>query len=240
MAEEIRAALSIRTAALRGDVIKANGGRPETKKQRLRARFAMRFGQEQSESGEALNRAEQVREAFSSPFWPFVLATTSMGQEGLDFPTYCHAVLHWNLPANPVDLEQREGRVHRYTGHAVRKNIAKRYGVPRVAPGEGSWALLFDHAKKDTTSTSEVIPFWVYALEGGASIERHVPAMPLSRDASRYEALRKSLAVYRMVFGQARQEDLVSYLLTHIPEASIRSPDELRVDLSPPPLAAAR
>lgn len=26
-----------------------------------------------------------VRDAFSSPFWPFVLATTPVGQEGRDF-----------------------------------------------------------------------------------------------------------------------------------------------------------
>ncbi len=96
---------------------------------RMRARFALRFGKEESVDGEEANRTEQVRTAFNSPFWPFVLATTSVGQEGLDFHQFCHAVVHWNLPANPVDLEQREGRVHRYKGHAVRKNIATRYGL---------------------------------------------------------------------------------------------------------------
>ena len=74
--------------------------------------------------GEA--RVESVSNAFNSPFWPFVLTSTSVGQEGLDFHLWCHAVVHWNLPANPVDLEQREGRVHRYKGHAIRKNLARR------------------------------------------------------------------------------------------------------------------
>ena len=55
--------------------------------------------------------AAHLRRAFNSPFWPFVLTSTSVGQEGLDFHLYCHAVVHWNLPSNPVDLEQREGRV---------------------------------------------------------------------------------------------------------------------------------
>lgn len=82
--------------------------------QRLRARFAMRFGDERSDDGQVVSRKDQVRQAFNSPFWPFVLVTTSIGQEGLDFHTYCHAVVHWNLPSNPVDMEQREGRVHRY------------------------------------------------------------------------------------------------------------------------------
>jgi Helicase conserved C-terminal domain len=80
-----------------------------------RARFAMRYGDERGgEREKAQLRKEAVRAVFNSPFWPFVLATTSIGQEGLDFHPYCHAVVHWNLPSNPVDLEQREGRVHRY------------------------------------------------------------------------------------------------------------------------------
>ncbi|OYD87210.1 hypothetical protein CDG77_30600 [Nostoc sp. 'Peltigera membranacea cyanobiont' 213] len=52
---------------------------------------------------------------FKSQFRSFVLATTSVEQEGLDFHLYYHAIVHWNLPSNPVDLEQREGRVHGYT-----------------------------------------------------------------------------------------------------------------------------
>ena len=43
---------------------------------------------------------------------------------GLDFHPYCHAVVHWNLPTNPIDLEQREGRVNRFAGHAIRRNVA--------------------------------------------------------------------------------------------------------------------
>ncbi|MEA3275971.1 MAG: helicase-related protein [Pseudomonadota bacterium] len=63
---------------------------------------------------------DSVRAAFNSPFRPFVLTSTSIGQEGLDFHPWCHRLVHWNLPGNPVDLEQREGRIHRYKGHAAR------------------------------------------------------------------------------------------------------------------------
>ncbi len=70
-------------------------------------------------------RKSIVREAFNSPFWPFVLATTSVGQEGLDFHLYCRAILHWNLPSNPVDLEQREGRLNRRDCLAIRESIAR-------------------------------------------------------------------------------------------------------------------
>ena len=84
----------------------------------------------EDEFGREVTREDQLRQVFNSPFWPFVLASTSVGQEGLDFHTYSHAIVHWNLPGNPVDLEQREGRVHRYKGHAVRKNVATDFGEP--------------------------------------------------------------------------------------------------------------
>jgi hypothetical protein len=51
----------------------------------------------------------------------------------------------------------------------------------------------------------------------GVAIERHVPTMPLSQDERCCEDLRRSLAVYRMVFGQPRQEDLLAYLADRVP-----------------------
>ena len=124
---EMIEALSIRTSQVRIDDIRCAGpGAPiQMNPFNMRTRFALRFGDMHGERGESVQRADTVRKAFNSPFRPFVLATTSIGQEGLDFHTYCHAVYHWNLPRNPVDLEQREGRVHRYKGHAVRKNVAR-------------------------------------------------------------------------------------------------------------------
>jgi len=80
----------------------------------------LRYGTKRRDDDEA--RQPLVRAAFNSPFWPFVLATTSIGQEGLDFHWWSHAVVHWNIPANAVDFEQREGRVFRYGGHAVPRN----------------------------------------------------------------------------------------------------------------------
>ena len=194
----------------------------------------MRFGDEKDTEGR-VSRADQVRKAFNSPFWPFVLATTSVGQEGLDFHTYCHAVMHWNLPANPVDMEQREGRVHRYKGHAVRRNVARRHAEGLANDPHGDpWSHLFEIARKESDDASGLTPFWVYTAEGGATIERHVPALPLSREANQLPALRNSLAVYRMVFGQPRQDDLVEFLLRQLPREALASRlDQLRIDLAP-------
>ena len=238
LAEEICNALSLRTTTLGVDeveVVKGDGVKLATR--RMRARFALHFGEERTEEGDDRVRSDQVRTAFNSPFWPFILVTTSVGQEGLDFHHYCHAVIHWNLPSNPVDLEQREGRVHRYKGHAVRKNLAERYqNLLTDIRRTDLWGKLFEAAVRDRDpDASDLVPFWVYPLDDGAKIERHVPMLPLSREVERLAALRRSLVVYRMVFGQIRQEDIVRYLLERLPESEIqRVTNELRVDLSPP------
>lgn len=230
-------ALDLRIASPGADEITVNAAGTDLvfNNHRLRARFAMRFGDEKNAEGETVSRADQVRTAFNSPFWPFVLATTSVGQEGLDFHTYCHAVMHWNLPANPVDMEQREGRVHRYKGHAVRRNVARRHAGALTHDGcVDPWARLFDMAVAESADASGLTPFWVYTADGGAVIERHVPVLPLSREADQLPALRNSLAVYRMVFGQPRQDDLVEFLLRQIPRESLNSRlEQLRIDLAP-------
>jgi hypothetical protein len=145
--------------------------------------------------------------------------------------------VHWNVPTNPVDLEQREGRVHRYKGHAVRKNLARREASAAfTSVGHDPWAALFDAGvARRATTDSDLVPYWVYPLPGGAHIERHVPALPLSRDLVRLHALRRSLVLYRMVFGQPQQEDLITYLQKYLPESQIpRVAESLRIDLSPP------
>ncbi len=182
----------------------------------MRVRYAMRFGKQETEDGGEPTREDLVRAAFNSPFWPFVMATTSIGQEGLDFHQYCHAVVHWNLPTNPVDLEQREGRVHRYKGHAIRKNLAQKYRQA-ISDGADPWTSMFLKARSDCRpGASEIEPFWVLTVEGGAYIERHVPAMPASIDEVRLVQLKRSVSLYRLAFGQLRQADFVEFLGSHL------------------------
>lgn len=242
IAKEIRNALSIRTAALDIDVIKPDLHKKniDISKETMRCRFALSFGDSKNEDDGSEFRTDRVRSAFNSPFRPFVLATTSIGQEGLDFHQYCHSVIHWNLPSNPVDLEQREGRVHRYKGHAIRRNIAMKYPLVtlrgKVKDGEDPWERLFKMAVRDRKkSDNDLVPFWVFDIEGGEKIRRIVPSLPLSREIEDLEALRRSLMLYRMVFGQVRQEDLVSYLESHV-ENNVDLEDimKYRIDLSPP------
>jgi hypothetical protein len=229
------AALSLRTGTPHVDEIQIEDGSGRVESRTIRNHFAIRFGNEKTEDGKAGLREDLVRTAFNSPFRPFVLTSTSVGQEGLDFHAYCHAVVHWNLPANPVDLEQREGRVHRYKGHAVRKNVAQAFGaeVRRSGPAD-VWHELFELARERAPTDHGLVPFWLFSIPGGAQIERHVPALPLSRDAYQLEALKRSLAVYRMVFGQPRQDDLMAFLLDRLaPEQLAEMGSLLQIDLAP-------
>ena len=202
----------------------------------IRSRFALQFGQRQTDEEGHLQRSGLVRGAFNSPFWPFVLVSTSVGQEGLDFHLYCHAIVHWNLPSNPVDLEQREGRVHRYKGHAIRRNLVERHRSAAFEDSTGDpWDRMFDAAKAARDkAANDLVPYWT--LPGTSVIQRHVPATPLSREVPRLENLKRTMAVYRLVFGQPRQEDLLAYLL----QRGIDTTDvedlvgRLSVDLSPP------
>lgn len=234
VAKRMRQILRLRTANVRVDDLNATGDAVAIDEYRMRARFAVRFGARQADEGAGAVRDDDVRAAFNSPFWPFVLCSTSVGQEGLDFHPYCHAVVHWNLPSNPVDLEQREGRVHRYKNHAVRKNAAAAYGQEALSSdGADPWTSVFQFAQADPSrGESDLRPFWV--LPGAASIERHVPALPLSRDERQAERVREAVTVYRMAFGQARQQDLLDYLTRTFSAEQIESvAAALRIDLSP-------
>jgi len=242
LADEIYSALSIRTAGPEFDEITPL---PEQNKvdlinHQIRCRYALRYGKTRSETEGGEIRADQIRSAFNSPFRPFVLATTSIGQEGLDFHQYCHEIYHWNLPSNPVDLEQREGRIHRYKGHVIRKNLARDYPIfslaNRITKNTDPWEAVFNQALKDRKEDqSDLVPFWIYESDEGYKVYRYIPLIPLSRDNERLQYLTRTVAAYRMVLGQPRQEDLVNYLVARLEgEPDCESILQCQLDLSPP------
>ena len=230
--------LSIRPASLEYRAYDSAGVRKES----LRSHVALRFGDDKHVADEnSLKRSDIVRDAFNSPFFPFVLATTSIGQEGLDFHQYCHRIYHWNLPSNPVDLEQREGRINRYKGHLIRRNLATRFAHD-INEASDPWCALFQHATEHTRhATRGLQPNWIFEPEGETApyrLERVVPSVPYSRDEHRLEDLTRTLLFYRMAFGQPRQQDLVEFLQEKYADLS---PEEVHakvraywMDLSPP------
>ncbi len=206
LAERARASLALRPATYRA----LDPEHPHGQGIPFLSRFALRYGTLRQRDDDA--RLPELRAAFNSPFRPFVLASTSIGQEGVDFHWWCHAIVHWNTPPNPVDFEQREGRVSRYKGHAIRRNVGHRHREDALRSGSRDpWAAAFDAAGRGRPSgCDDLYPFWVFP--GPFSIERHVPQLPLSRDRHRYEQVRNSLTLYRLAFGQPRQEDLLALL----------------------------
>ncbi|ACZ31352.1 helicase domain protein [Xylanimonas cellulosilytica DSM 15894] len=195
----------------------------------FQARFALRYGARFGDNADV--RDGQVRAAFNSPFAPFVLVSTSVGQEGIDFHWWCHAVVHWNLPRNPVDFEQREGRVNRFAGHAIRRNVAVAHW-PDVLSSDSPdpWATAFEHATRaeHASKFGEFAPWWVYP--GPAQVQRIIARYPLSRDHDRYERLRDDLALYRLTLGQPRQEDMVDLLR----KRGVDGQQAPTIDLRPP------
>lgn len=243
IAEELAQAANLQTASLGVDDVSIEKNRIQIQTRKIRSHFALRFGDEKDDTGRIMNRGDHVRKSFNSPFWPFVVITTSVGQEGLDFHHYCHAVVHWNLPSNPVDLEQREGRVHRYKGHVIRKNLAARFrdeimqdGV--LAGDEPVWEALFRRGVEcRSPEATDLEPYWIFP--GQYSIERYVPALPMSREITRSAQLKHSLMIYRLVFGQPRQEDMVRFLLQRLSEDQREEVlHDLQIQLTPPRLAA--
>jgi hypothetical protein len=134
-----------------------------------------------------------------------------------------------------VDIEQREGRVHRFGGHAVRKNIAQKYRDLAFEMANGSpWPAMFEAAHADRSDDvkeklGDLWPWWVFP--GEAQIETWIPSLPFSRDLEREERLRRLRAVYRVAFGQPRQEEL-GMLLTDgnckFEPIDLRPPDLIR------------
>ncbi|WP_316191850.1 MULTISPECIES: DEAD/DEAH box helicase [unclassified Bradyrhizobium] len=187
----------------------------------VRCHVAVPFGDAEAEPAAKVDgalapsapaRPDEVRRSFNTPFWPHVLATTSVGQEGLDFHPWCSHVVHWDLSSNPLDLEQREGRIQRYAGLAVRRRLSsmlhKEALEHAAVSGDSPWDCL-QRQTANLVDASGLRPWWV--LEK-AEISRHVFERPFGRDTKRFAQLREQRMIYRLALGQPNQEDFIEVL----------------------------
>lgn len=209
-------ALKIHSASYAVDTYPAFKKRMKGEKYRrtyMRSHYAVGFTKSEGTESKNVDRKDSIRNAFNSPLRPFVLATTSIGQEGLDFHQYCRKIMHWNLPSNPIDLEQREGRINRYKCLAIRQDIAQRFAEREF--DADVWQELFVMAAEEIRQAgqSELVPYWCLGKDQKVKIERIVPMYPVSKDEVNYQRLIKVLSLYRLTMGQARQEELVNYIL---------------------------
>lgn len=232
--EEMHLALSIRAATVGAHSLPRS--EPNIS---MRCHAAVPLGlrlQEERSEGKHF-RSEYIRHAFNSPFRPHVLTTTSIGQEGLDFHRYCSHIIHWDLPSNPVDLEQRDGRINRFGGLNVRRAIVN--SSQEVEPDssfsqdESPWRAL---AERQTESGQGLSPWWTLP---GAETRRTVYVAPFSRVSRELDELLDDLALYRFALGQADQERLLEALKRRIDgagedrEALLHWLDQARINLAP-------
>ena len=75
--------------------------------------------------------------------------------------------------------------------------------------GGDPWQTLFRiAAQRQSNGHSDLIPYWIFE-DGSARVERRIPLLPFSKEVGKLKRLKQGLALYRMVFGQPRQEDLL-------------------------------
>lgn len=173
-------------------------------------------------------RPDEIRKAFNSPFWPNVLVTTSIGQEGLDLHPWCNSIAHWDLASSPVALEQREGRITRFGSLSVRRAIAKKLRSQLdLLTGISPWHQLAVLANCQLSDESGMSPWWV--VEDG-DCKKFFLTVPGGEQQERFELLSRERALYRLVLGMPDQADLIRLL-----DAQGKDPESLRnacVDLS--------
>lgn len=201
----------------------------------LRCHVAMPFVQSRLQSLEGDEkpiRTDEMRRAFNTPFWPYVLATTSVGQEGLDFHAWCDTLVHWDLCRNPVDLEQREGRIQRFGGLSIRRSIARMLANRAMSDytgNESPWTRIESMANEEISDKSGLVPWWVCEK---SNVNRYVFDVPTSEQKHWLHWIKEQRLLYRLVLGQPNQEDLVEILSskTGMEPSMIR---EAVVNLSP-------
>ncbi|WP_297846566.1 hypothetical protein [Pseudomonas sp.] len=182
------------------------------KNSRVRCNVALPLHQAKDADDEA-PRPDTVRHAFNTPFWPMVLTTTSVGQEGLDFHPWCKTVAHWDPAPGPVELEQREGRVNRYAGLAIRRALSSRIDTDALRIGGGSlWAGLAAQAEEQAAhgdTSGGMAPWW--CTPGASAMQLYLHCAG-SRESAARVRLERRRAVYRMVLGASEPHWLIDEL----------------------------
>lgn len=243
--EEVEKSLRLRDANVtfhEGDEVLADGTANSSPSFTIRCHVAVPLAEgrksgssSQGHPGEAPSvfedsplRPDEIRKAFNSPFWPNVLVTTSIGQEGLDLHPWCNSLAHWDLANSPVALEQREGRITRFGSLSVRRAIAKKLRTQlNLSTGISPWHQLAVLADSQLSDESGMSPWWV--VEGG-DCNRYFLTVPGGEQQEKFEFLTRERALYRLVLGMPDQADLIRLL-----DAQGKDPESLRkacVDLS--------
>jgi superfamily II DNA or RNA helicase len=89
-----------------------------------------------------------AQKRFKRPDGPRVLLTTAAGREGINLQ-FARILINHDLPWNPMDLEQRIGRIHRYG----QQHTAQVYNLVAVDTIEGQVFLLLEDKLREIAAT---------------------------------------------------------------------------------------
>ena len=131
----------------------------------------------------------ELRGVFNAPFLPFVLMTTSIGAEGLDFHLYCNRLAHYTMPSSVVELEQKNGRIDRYNSLAVRRSHAQPMTDRRTA-------------RELEQRSGGLAPMWD---AGEGNLHYYFFCTQFTGERKRLQALRREQKCYREQLGAHRQ-----------------------------------
>ena len=167
--------------------------------------FSERFSPDAEDTGasgtsiQGKMHQQAVEASFNSPFWPMILATTSVGQEGIDLDRYCSRIMHYSLPANPMAFEQQDGRVDRRRSLLARRTMDALYAAYF---GGDCYLNYWDWIFSQGADESGMAPDWVQNPSVSTfRQERIIPFFPLSKFYNQYERLLRWKNMYRGKMG---------------------------------------
>ena len=142
-------------------------------------------GGEQRKSGKGKGgrlRSDTLRRAFNSPFWPHVLCTTSVGQEGLDFHLWC-------------------GRIARYGSLVVRRSLAGAHGAEALTEADRAspFTTMLSIARRQPSGATGLERWWLPAEGRPISVSFD---WRFSLRSARRDQMLKELLNYRLALGQ--------------------------------------
>lgn len=139
-------------------------------------------------SGETKNRQRLIL-GFNSPFYPNVLVSTSVFQEGVNLHIQCRKVHHYGIAGSPGDNEQRVGRVDRLFGKV--NDLLKLGGLAEL---EINYPFLRNSLDEDQVASFIARKFHVEQRMDSCEQESFDRYIELTRKDWR-EFLRKPLAI---------------------------------------------
>ena len=199
----------------------------ERSKVAFRSHVAATFGRQtdsQQDLGEQ-SRPKTVRNAFNSPFAPFVLVTTSVGEEGLDFHKYCKTEIHWDPPRSGTALAQRIGRVVRFRGLLQRRSLLNGQRLSHF-----TWKEVATPFEDSEGLAPNFQPF---------DLEKNAPrvvlfAVPFTQQYQQALSVRQHYADLKYFVGMSSKElEQMLSLVVSLPASQKRHLDDLRLTFEP-------